>query len=135
MPSSDLAEWTERPQPDVAAVLDRLCRGESGRILRALSPTSAEEAERDELLHDVLAEPVLEWRRGYEQRRDRRVALRRYARIVGARSGVMVVSPDSPAETSIYTDPTVTSQLGFNRVVARDGEIWASHGEAGVVGW
>jgi hypothetical protein len=59
----------------------------------------------------------------------------RHLLLVGARSGVMVVSPDSPAETTIYTDPTVTSQLGFNRVVARDGEIWASHGEAGVVGW
>ena len=55
--------------------------------------------------------------------------------LVGARAGVMVVPPDSPVETTDYVDPTVTSQLGFNRVVARGGEIWASHGEAGVVGW
>jgi hypothetical protein len=59
----------------------------------------------------------------------------RHVLLVGARSGVMVVSPDSPAETTVYSDPTVTSQLGFNRVVTRDGEVWASHGEAGVVGW
>jgi WD40 repeat protein len=89
--ASDLAEWTKRPQGDVAAVLGKLCRGESGRILRALSPPSAEDAERYELFHDVLAEPVLEWRRGYEQRRDRRVALRRYARIVGALLALVVV--------------------------------------------
>ena len=59
----------------------------------------------------------------------------RHLLLVGARSGVMVVAPDSPAETTLYTDPSVASQLGFNRVVACDGEIWASHGEAGVVGW
>ena len=33
-PASDLADWTERPEPEVAAVLEKLCRGESGRILR-----------------------------------------------------------------------------------------------------
>ncbi len=55
--------------------------------------------------------------------------------LVGARSGVLVVPPDSPAEAQVYTDPTVQTQLGFNRAVHRDGEVWASHGEAGVVGW
>jgi WD40 repeat protein len=89
--SSDLAEWTKRPEPEVAAVLDKLCRGESGRILRALSPTAAEEADRYELFHDVLAEPVLEWRRGYEQRRDRRKTLKRSAQIVGALLALVAV--------------------------------------------
>jgi hypothetical protein len=55
--------------------------------------------------------------------------------LVGARCGVMVLSPDSPAEARIYLDPTVQTQLGFNRVVAHGNEVWASHGEAGVVGW
>ncbi len=55
--------------------------------------------------------------------------------LVGARSGVMVVPTDSPAETQTYLDPTVQTQLGFNRAVVRSEEIWASHGEAGVVGW
>jgi hypothetical protein len=40
--TSDLAEWTKRPEPEVAAVLEKLCRGESGRILRAVP--SADEA-------------------------------------------------------------------------------------------
>jgi WD40 repeat protein len=66
-PASDLAEWTRRREPEVTAVLDKLCRGESGRILRAVHPPSDTESTRYELFHDVLAEPILEWRRGYEQ--------------------------------------------------------------------
>ena len=63
-PASDLAEWTGRPEPEVEAVLDKLCRGESGRILRRSARRGAEsEATRYELFHDVLAEPILDWRR------------------------------------------------------------------------
>jgi WD40 repeat protein len=79
--TSDLADWTKRPEPEVAAVLDKLCRGESGRILRRVSASGGSEATRYELFHDVLAEPILDWRRGYEQERDRRAAVRRFARI------------------------------------------------------
>ena len=39
-PASDLAEWTQRPEPEVEAVLDKLCRGESGRILRRDPPSA-----------------------------------------------------------------------------------------------
>ena len=62
-PATDLADWT-RPEPEVTAVLEKLCRGESGRILRSVSPPAGETATRYELFHDVLAEPILEWRRG-----------------------------------------------------------------------
>ena len=61
--ASDLAEWTDRPEPEVTAVLEKLCRGESGRILRAVRSPTEGEATRYELFHDVLAEPILEWRR------------------------------------------------------------------------
>jgi hypothetical protein len=55
--------------------------------------------------------------------------------LIGARSGVIVFDPETGDHT-IYRDDSVVSQLGFNRVVARgDDEIWACHGEAGVVGW
>jgi WD40 repeat protein len=81
-PASDLADWTKRPEPEVSAVLDKLCRGESGRILRRVSSPGSE-ATRYELFHDVLAEPILEWRRGYEQERDRRATRRRFARAGG----------------------------------------------------
>ena len=65
IPLSDLAEWTRRPEPEVVAVLEKLCRGESGRILRTGPPPPGVESEgmRYELFHDVLAEPILDWRR------------------------------------------------------------------------
>ena len=73
-PASDLADWTKRPEPEVTAVLEKLCRGDGGRILRQVHPPGGEET-RYELFHDVLAEPILEWRRAYEQRRARRRAI------------------------------------------------------------
>jgi len=83
--ASDLADWTKRPEPEVSAVLDKLSRGESGRILRPISPPSGEsEGTRYELFHDVLAEPILDWRRRYEQERARRASRRRFARIGAA---------------------------------------------------
>jgi WD40 repeat protein len=70
--ASDLAEWTKRPAPEVSPVLEKLCRGESGRILRPVPPPDESESMRYELFHDMLAEPILDWRRVYEQRRARR---------------------------------------------------------------
>jgi WD40 repeat protein len=78
--ASDLAEWTKRPEPEVAAVLDKLCRGEHGRLLRAVPPPAGEpEAVRYELYHDVLGEPIFEWRRHYEHDRQRRATIKRFA--------------------------------------------------------
>jgi WD40 repeat protein len=83
-PASDLAEWTKRPEPEVATVLDKLCRGEGGRILRAVDPPEGHgEGTRYELFHDVLAEPVLTWRRGYEQERARARSFRIGIGLVG----------------------------------------------------
>lgn len=83
-PASDLAEWTRRPEPEVAAVLDKLCRGESGRILRRIPPPPTGNGDtRYELFHDVLAEPIAEWRAGYEQDQRRRATVRRFARVGG----------------------------------------------------
>ena len=76
-PATDLAEWTERPEPEVTAVLEKLCRGESGRILRSVSPPAGETAVSYELFHDVLAEPILEWRKGYEQQREQKAEAQR----------------------------------------------------------
>jgi WD40 repeat protein len=78
--ASDLAEWTKRPEPEITAVLDKLCRGEHGRLLRAVPPPAGEpEAPRYELYHDVLGEPIFEWRRRYEHGRQRRATIRRFA--------------------------------------------------------
>ena len=90
--ASDLAEWTKRPEPDVAAVLDKLCRGEGGRILRAVASPGSETGETQyELFHDLLAEPVLDWRRGYEENRARRAAYRKFARIGGVLTMLVAV--------------------------------------------
>ena len=73
-PASDLAEWTKRPETEVEAVLEKLCRGESGRILRSVSPPLGETAASYELFHDILAEPIIAWRQQYEERREREAA-------------------------------------------------------------
>ena len=82
--AADLAEWTRRPETEVVAVLDRLCSGDSGRILRAVAPAAETDVVSYELYHDVLAEPVLAWRRVHERERSRRAAQRRLARVGGA---------------------------------------------------
>ena len=79
--ASDLAEWTKRPESEVSAVLDKLTRPEGGRILRTVSTSGAETDVRYELFHDLLAEPILDWRRTYEEERARRAAFRKFARV------------------------------------------------------
>ena len=91
-PGVDLAEWTNRPEPQVTDVLDKLCSGESGRILRRV--TIAAEPEQNtsyELFHDVLAEPILAWRRTNEQERARLAARRRLLRIGSALLALVAV--------------------------------------------
>jgi len=76
-PASDLAEWTQRPEPQVTAVLDKLCTGESGRILRAVAAGHDEGSTSYELFHDILAEPILAWRKQYEDRREQDAEMQR----------------------------------------------------------
>jgi hypothetical protein len=91
-PAADLAEWTHRSEPQVTTVLDKLCTGESGRILRAVAPAAGETSSTSyELFHDVLAEPVLAWRRGHEQERHRREARRRLVRVGSAALALVAV--------------------------------------------
>ena len=79
--AADLAEWTGRPEPVVTAVLEKLCRGESGRLLRRVPPANDGDSMRYELFHDVLADPIVEWRRGFEAERAGRAARRRLVRV------------------------------------------------------
>lgn len=55
--------------------------------------------------------------------------------LIGARGGVLGSAIEDPSQASLYKIPGLDSQLGFNAVVETDTEIWASHGEAGIVGW
>jgi WD40 repeat protein len=90
-PAADLAEWTKQPEPEVEAVLDMLCSGESGRILRAVAPVQGEGSTSYELFHDVLAEPILAWRRNYEAERSRRAFRRRVLRVGGILVGLVAL--------------------------------------------
>jgi WD40 repeat protein len=98
--ASDLAEWLALPEQELVAVLERLASGESGRILRPVPPPPGQESEgaRYEIFHDVLAEPILEWRRGYERAREheaearRQRALRRRLALVAAGLLVLVLA-------------------------------------------
>lgn len=56
---------------------------------------------------------------------------------VGARSGFMLIDPQSPADPHLYSDKDVESPLGFNQVVYWGGArgFVASHGDRGIVRW
>ena len=57
---------------------------------------------RYELFHDLLAEPILDWRRGFEQERARRAAIRKFARV----GGVLLALVASSAALGIWAlDP------------------------------
>jgi len=55
--------------------------------------------------------------------------------LVGARSGVMLLDPANPNAPQLYRDDQVQSQMGFSRAQVSGDELWACHGEAGVVAW
>lgn len=62
----DLVAFGEAPEADVMAVLSTLTDNPDSRILRRLSSP-----ERYELFHDVLAQPILDWRRGFLEAKKR----------------------------------------------------------------
>jgi WD40 repeat protein len=68
--SATLAEWTKLPRDDVADVLEELAGAR--RILRVVPSTDKDPgARRYEIFHDVLSESILDWRRSYEQEREK----------------------------------------------------------------
>jgi hypothetical protein len=90
--ATDLATWTRRAESQVTAVLEKLSSGES-RILRGVVGSAANEAHTGayELFHDVLAEPILAWRRRHEAARQRRAARERLARVGGVLLALVAV--------------------------------------------
>jgi WD40 repeat protein len=65
-----LTEWTKLRREDVARVLEELAGPR--RILRVVpSPDDDPGNNRYEIFHDVLGQSILEWRRGYEQEREK----------------------------------------------------------------
>ena len=83
----DLVDYTNESPVELQAVLERLA---SQRVLRAV------EGERYEIFHDVLAEPVLAWRREFEARtaveQEREAAARRQRRLIAVASGAALLA-------------------------------------------
>jgi CHASE2 domain-containing sensor protein len=63
---SDLAAYIDAPPERTAELLERLC---TLRILRPLAPPEGSQERRYEVVHDLLAEPLLSWRSRFEARR------------------------------------------------------------------
>jgi hypothetical protein len=55
--------------------------------------------------------------------------------LLGCRAGILQIDPANPHTATRYRDPDSTSQLGFNAAAILGTTLWASHGEAGLVGW
>jgi WD40 repeat protein len=83
----DLVDYTNESAVELAAVLELLA---SQRVLRAV------EGERYEIFHDVLAEPVLAWRREFEARaaveREREASQRRQRRLIVLAGGATLLA-------------------------------------------
>jgi CHASE2 domain-containing sensor protein len=66
---SDLAEYVDRPEPQVRGLLERLSSGDL-RILRPAPPPPGSSAPAAyEVFHDVLTGALLDWRSRFERRR------------------------------------------------------------------
>jgi hypothetical protein len=56
--------------------------------------------------------------------------------LIGARSGVLTADRDRPLnDVRAYSDLELKSELGFNRVVALENNLVATHADGGVVEW
>ena len=97
--AADLGQLAyERPDlaaaatPEIESVLQKLSEGDT-RILRPVAPLGGRGATRYELFHDVLAVPILEWRKQHEQQveAERQRAARRRLVLRGAVAAVLAV--------------------------------------------
>jgi WD40 repeat protein len=84
----DLVGYTNESPADLQHVLEALA---SQRILRAV-PDSEDDGSRYEIFHDVLAEPVLAWRRGFEERAALAAATRRHRRLAVITGGSLLLA-------------------------------------------
>lgn len=55
--------------------------------------------------------------------------------LAGTRTGVLAVDPERPTEATAYIAGIESGERGFNQALLWGDEIWASHGEAGIVAW
>ena len=81
----DLISYAEAPSEEVRNVLASLSDLPEARILRRLA-----NPERYEVFHDVLAQPILDWRREYILQKERAAEDERRAAATRARAGAAV---------------------------------------------
>jgi hypothetical protein len=55
--------------------------------------------------------------------------------LLGSRSGVCRFRENSEQPAVMFADPSMSSQTGFNAAVISSGRLWATHAEAGLIGW
>jgi CHASE2 domain-containing sensor protein len=117
---SDLAEYVDRPEPQVRALLERLSSGDL-RILRPAPPPPGSSAPAAyEVFHDVLTGALLDWRSRYERRR----LEARAGRLLQA---LVAVSAVAIALTVYLWHPEFVRRLELDTVDAR----FAVRGEKG----
>jgi CHASE2 domain-containing sensor protein len=107
--SADLASYVELPEARVANTLERLC---DLRIMRPLPPPEGSRQRRYEVFHDLLAEPLLEWRARFEAQRLRARARWLLAALSAAIAAALAVAAYS-------TRPTPLQHLELSAIDAR----------------
>lgn len=55
--------------------------------------------------------------------------------LIGAQTGLLVVDPAAPDATRSYADGQLKSTLGFNQCLRLGEQLWACHGDGGIVTW
>ncbi|MGO9960350.1 MAG: CHASE2 domain-containing protein [Solirubrobacteraceae bacterium] len=110
--AADLADYVNRSPPEVEALAEKLSHSPA-RVLRAVeTPGDAGTHVEYEPAHQVLAEPMLDWRRGFEtahlQRRGRRLLL-----------ALAAVSAIALALVGYAIQPTALARLELSTVDAR----------------
>jgi WD40 repeat protein len=84
----DLVGYTNESPVELQQVLELLA---SQRILRAVANTD-DDGSRYEIFHDVLAEPVLAWRRDFDARRALAASSRRHRRLAAVAGGATLLA-------------------------------------------
>lgn len=106
---SDLASYIDAPIARTADMLERLC---TLRILRALAPSEGSHERRYEVVHDLLAEPLLDWRARFEARRLATRVRWLTASLIVATTAVLAIG-------AYGVDPSALERLELSSIDAR----------------
>jgi CHASE2 domain-containing sensor protein len=107
--SSDLSAYVEATPARVAELLECLC---DLRIMRPLPPTDGSQEPRYEIFHDLLANPMFEWRGRFE-------AQRLWARMRWLLAGLSAAVAAALAITAYSTQPAPLQRLELRSIDTR----------------